>query len=79
MNEFDELYLITSMRFLLMNAASSFFILIFGILLKYIAVIYIMIFSGAVFILCGRIIYFKECTSENKIYYNQWQYPSRIR
>ena len=49
----DELPLVTSMRFLLMSIASSLFIFIFGVLLKYIAAIYIMVFSGAVFVLCG--------------------------
>lgn len=50
-----ELSLISSMRLLLMSAASSLFIFIFGISLKYIAPVYIMLFSGVVFILCGAI------------------------
>lgn len=49
----DELSLITSMRFLLMGIATSLFIFVFDILMKYIAAMYIMLFSGIIFILCG--------------------------
>ena len=49
----DELPVITSIRFVLMSVVSALFIFIFGILLKYIAPVYIMLFSGIIFIICG--------------------------
>ncbi|MCL1794971.1 MAG: MFS transporter [Oscillospiraceae bacterium] len=49
----DELLLITSMRFVSMSLSSALFIFIFGIMLQCIAPVYIMLFSGAVFVLCG--------------------------
>ena len=48
-----ELSFITSMRFVLMGTASALFIFIFGVLLKYIDSVYIMLFSGSFFVLCG--------------------------
>ena len=55
----NELSLINSMRLLLMSLATSLFIFVFGILLKYIVPVYIMIFSGMIFISCG-IMYKKQ-------------------
>jgi hypothetical protein len=49
----DELSLITSMRLMLMSVAASLFIFIFGVLLKHISPVYIMIFSSMVFTFCG--------------------------
>ncbi|MCL2158986.1 MAG: hypothetical protein FWH48_06240 [Oscillospiraceae bacterium] len=49
----EELSLITSLRFVLMSIATSLFIFIFGILLKHISPVYIMLFSSIIFVWCG--------------------------
>jgi len=49
----SELPLISSMRLLLMSAAVSLFIFLFGLSLQYAAPVWIMLFSGAVFTFCG--------------------------
>ena len=47
------LSLISSMRLLLMSAANSLFIFIFGLCLKFAPPVYVMLLSGTVFALCG--------------------------
>ena len=49
----NELRLITPMRLLLTSSSMSLFIYVFGILLKQIASLYIMLLSSIIFILCG--------------------------
>jgi len=49
----EDLPLISSMRLLIMSGASSIFIFIFGSLPQAVAPVYIMIFAGAAFTLCG--------------------------
>jgi len=48
-----ELSLISALRMLLTSAASSLFIFLFGLCLQAIAPVYVLLFSSAVFALCG--------------------------
>jgi len=50
-----ELAFISPMRLLLMSAASSLFIFLFGLCLQAVPPVYIMLLSGAVFAACGAI------------------------
>jgi len=49
----EELTLVSSMRMLLMSAACSLFIFVFGLALQYAAPVWVMVFAGAVFSACG--------------------------